>query len=65
MNTLVLELLKELRNHTQDKQDVIEEKISQRLNKSLLSYSDELDDSYEYLYYRDSLNLLKKLTKKG
>lgn len=65
MNTLILQLLDEINTHKRNSQDVIEEKISQRLNKALLSYTDELNDSYEYLYYKDSLNVLKKLTKKG
>ena len=65
MNTTILELLNELAKHRRTKDEIIEEKIKERLNKSLLSYEYDLNNSAHYLYCRDSFNVLKRLTRKG
>lgn len=38
--------------------------IQERLDKSFNNYTKSLDDSYEYLSYRSSLRVMKKLNRK-
>ena len=47
--------------HHRDKSVIMETAIMNRLNKSLFTYSDELDKGLTYMSYKSELNVLKKL----
>lgn len=57
------DLLNELSNYHRSKGDVIYIAISKRLDKSLQSYNEELEDSFKYLQNRKPDNLMRKLNK--
>lgn len=57
------ELLDDLSKHHRPKGDVIYEAISKRLDKSLQTYNDDLNDSFKYLQNRKPDNLMRKLNK--
>lgn len=56
-------LLYELSKHHRSKPDIIYDCINNRLNKSLESYSSELNDSFEYLARRKPEKIMRKLNK--
>lgn len=51
----------QLTNRHRPKVDIMEQAISERLNKSLLTYDDELDSGVTYIKNKSELNVLKKL----
>ena len=54
-------ILKEISQHKEDNMESI---IQERLESALMSYIHSLDASSSYLNDRNSLNLLKRLSKK-
>lgn len=54
------EILNELSHHHRNKSELVVLYLQNRLNKSLSTYYQELIKTYEYLYYRDNDNLIKK-----
>ena len=50
-----------LSQHHRDKSTVMEDAVLHRLNKSLLTYDQELDSGVEYVQHKSVLNVLKKL----
>ena len=56
-------LLEDLCNHHRNREDIIYEAVSKRLDKSLQSYNDELEDSLKYLKNRKPDRLMRKLNK--
>lgn len=64
-NNLLLEIKKDLSMHHNEPEDVLSRCIQKRLNKSLETYIESLDISYDYLYDKNDLNIMRKLIKKG
>ena len=56
-------LLEDLCNYHRNREDIIYEAVSKRLDKSLQSYNDELEDSLKYLKNRKPDRLMRKLNK--
>ena len=54
-------ILVDLHKHNRDRNDLIINYISQRLNKSIVSYSRELEDNSHMLLTNDNMYLLKRL----
>ena len=54
-------VLEELNDYKHNRAEVLYNNINERLNKSLKSYYEELQESVNTLNYRNSLNVLKKL----
>ena len=54
-------VLEELNDYKHNKAEVLYNNINERLNKSLKSYYEELQESVNTLNYRNGLNVLKKL----
>lgn len=54
-------ILVDLHKHNRDRNDLIIDYISQRLNKSIVSYSRELEDNSHMLLTNDNMYLLKRL----
>lgn len=48
-----------------DPKKVLEERVQYRLSRALDAYTHSLNNSYEYLSSKDSLNVLKKLNREG
>jgi hypothetical protein len=59
INTLLLDLT----NYHRPKETVLYYAVSQRLDKSLKSYTEELYDSFKYLQNRKPDKLMRKLNK--
>ena len=54
-------VLEELNDYKHNKAEVLYNNINERLNRSLKSYYEELQESVNTLNYRNGLNVLKKL----
>lgn len=54
-------ILMDLHKHNRNRNDLIIDYISQRLNKSIVSYSRELEDNSHMLLASDNMYLLKRL----
>lgn len=64
MKDKLYNIIKELSFYKRNKNDLLAQYINERLNKSLQTYYKELIDSFDYLKYKDSSNILKKLNRK-
>lgn len=62
-DTKLLSLLSELANYHNNKDDILYKAVEKRLEKSLNVYINELDDSYNYLKCRNTIKLMRKLSK--
>lgn len=62
-NAALLNLLSELSNYHNDKDNILYKAVEKRLEKSLNVYIDDLDDSYNYLKCRNTIKLMRKLSK--
>lgn len=61
---LCLQMISELDKYKQPKEDLFIYYVEQRLNKSLLNYSSDLDNSLDYLNRRkDPLKIVRKINK--
>ncbi len=56
-------ILSDLSKHKHSKSETFAIRVQERLDRSLESYSDELDKSLHYLTYRDTINVLKKMNR--
>ena len=56
-------ILKDLDNHKRDKSTLLEYYINLRLEKSLNSYCEDLNKSYESLVNKNSMNLIKRINR--
>lgn len=54
-------VLEELDNYKHSKTEVLYNNINERLNKSLKSYYEELQDSVNVLNYKNNIRVLKNL----
>lgn len=54
---------KELAVHHSTKSDILEKAVADRLDKALISYTDSLDKSYDYLKYRQDMRVLNKINR--
>lgn len=57
-------ILFDLKNCDEDKENIFSRAVQERLEKSLLSYSDEMKKSLTYLIDKNDLNLMKKLNRR-
>lgn len=57
------DILKELELHKRDKNLVMMHCVKNRLHQSLISMEHDTEQSITYLYNRESLNMLKKLSR--
>lgn len=57
-------ILKDLKHHNRDRSTLLQESIEKRLDDALTNYNKDIAQSYNYLYYRDSLNVLRKLNRR-
>ena len=57
-------ILNDLKQHQRDRSTIMEESVQERLNKSLNEYNKSIADSYNYLTYRNSLRVMKKLNRR-
>ena len=62
--TKLYNILRELKQHNKDKNELFRESIECRLNDALVNYSKDIAQSYNYLYRRDSLRVMNKLNKR-
>ena len=56
-------IAKELKEHKRDKKALLEMYIEKRLNDSLSVYYKELSNSVNYLEYKNSIKVMRKLNK--
>ena len=61
--TTITNLLQELSNYHRTRSDALYDAISKRLDKSLYSYAEELDDSFNYLKNRKPDKLMRKINR--
>lgn len=61
MNYSLEHIKEELSKHHRDKSQIMEDAVTNRLNKSLLTYMETLDNGVQYIVYKSELNVLKKL----
>lgn len=57
-------ILNDLKQHQRDRSTIMEESVQERLNKALNEYNKSIADSYNYLTYRSSLRVMKKLNRR-
>lgn len=62
--TKLYNILRELKQHNKDQNELFRESIEYRLNDALVNYSKDIAQSYNYLYRRDSLRVMNKLNKR-
>ena len=64
LKSLCRRMLMDLSTRNQlSKDDLFLKYVHQRLDKSFTTYQQEMDRVYNYLQYRNELNLLKKMNK--
>lgn len=54
----------DLKLHNRDRNELFQQSVEERLQQALLSYDKEIAESYNYLQYRGSLRVLKKLNRR-
>lgn len=54
---------KDLESHHRTRSEMMSDAISNRLNKSLQSYVDSINKSYDYLKYRGEVRVLNKMNR--
>lgn len=54
---------KDLASHHRSRTDMMSNAIADRLDKSLQSYIDSIDKSYDYLKYRGEVRVLNKMNR--
>lgn len=54
----------DLKLHSRDRNELFQQSVEERLQQALLSYDKEIAESYNYLQYRGSLRVLKKLNRR-
>lgn len=55
---------KDLKSHNRNRNQLFEMSVEERLQQALTAYDKDIADSYNYLQYKDSLRVLKKLNRK-
>lgn len=63
MKTLLYNILEELNTYNRKKSTLLDSYISERLDKSLSTYQNDISKSLEYLIYKDNSKVLKNLNK--
>lgn len=61
MNSDIEHIKQMLSKHHRNKSDILAESIAKRLDKSLLTYDDELSKGVKYIQNKSELTVLKKL----
>ena len=54
----------DLKLHNRNRNELFQQSVEERLQQALLSYDKEIAESYNYLQYRGSLRVLKKLNRR-
>lgn len=62
--TRLYNISKDLKSHNRNKHTLLQESIEKRLDDALTNYNKDVAQSYNYLYYRDSLSVLRKLNRR-
>lgn len=57
-------ILKDLNQHKRDRSTLMQESVEKRLNDALTNYNKDIAQSYNYLYRRDSLSVMRKLNRR-
>lgn len=60
---ILFSIEKDLKEHNKDRNTMMSLCVEERLNKSLSTYYKELSNSINYLEYKDSLRVMKKINK--
>lgn len=53
----------DLKRHNRDRSTLLQKSIEERLDFALHNYDKQISDSYNYLSYRGSLRVMRKLNK--
>ena len=63
MNNKLYNILDDLSKYKHNKDDLFPMYVNERLNKSLQTYYKEITNSFNYLKYKDSNTILKRLNR--
>ena len=63
MKNKLYNILDDLSKHKRNKEELLPLYINERLNKSLQTYYKEITNSFNYLKYKDSKDVLNKLNR--
>lgn len=59
----LFDMINDLSKHNRDKNELQLMYVEERLNKSLQSYYESLNESLSFLYHRNEKNVLKKMNR--
>ena len=56
-------IFEDLNNHKRNKNELFEQSVENRLNKALIEYDKSIAKSYNYLIYKNQIEILRKINK--